>query len=218
MSRRKSSRLPQSPTFAAQLKTQSAPSTPRRRAPASSRSPWTFSTPQESSHRVSLDPRTRALTWNPRFKASSTAWLPTRPVAPVMNSVLGSFMIAPGGPIGPAALIREVAPRVKLDADDAEAYPLEHPRVKTGGRSIPQAGKYDSLMDARMSGGSSLGRAPPSSLVGLARGSTHPTFLKLPRFRNRSNLSKPELPRDTRFIEPGFDDLKEKVAKRLVPS
>ncbi len=49
-----------------QLKTQSAPSTPRRSASASSRSPGTFSTPHSSSHRVSLEGRTSALTRCPR--------------------------------------------------------------------------------------------------------------------------------------------------------
>ena len=87
LSRRNSSSVPQSPTLAAQLNTQSAPATPARSASGSSRSPTIVSTPHWSSQRVSLVGRTRARTRWPRFRASSVAWLPTSPVAPVMKIV-----------------------------------------------------------------------------------------------------------------------------------
>ena len=66
--RRNSSSVPQSPTLAAQLKTQSAPATPAASASGSSRSPTTFSTPHWSSQRVSLVGRTRARTRWPRLQ------------------------------------------------------------------------------------------------------------------------------------------------------
>ena len=85
--RRNSSRVPQSPTLAAQLNTQSAPATPARAPPGlpgrrrSSRRP----TGRASACR-SWDGRGARTRW-PRFSASSVAWLPTRPVAPVMKIV-----------------------------------------------------------------------------------------------------------------------------------
>ena len=81
-------RVPQSPTLAAQLNTQSAPATPWRSVLASARSPWIFSTSHLSSQRVSLVARTRARTRCPRHRASSTTCPPTKPVAPVMKMVL----------------------------------------------------------------------------------------------------------------------------------
>ena len=50
------------------------------------------STPHWSSQRVSLVGRTSARTRWPRFRASSVAWLPTSPVAPVMKIVFADVV------------------------------------------------------------------------------------------------------------------------------